>query len=415
MVVVLVFGAVLGVVFASLSTSDFVQHLDRQVHAIHCSFVPGAAPSTDAASGCHVALMSTWSSVFRSLVWGGIPVALPGIPLFAFLAFRGVELWAVRGVKDRAAALFLFLVSLLPVATSIVFGAVAILQLDAFCKTCAGIYTSSAITFVGALGLLIASVLPDRPTAAYDPDQPAEPEGEAPEPPPASLADHPAVTFAVGTAELGAFVLIPVLLYLGLAPDHGRYVGTCGKLAAEVDESLLVPLERHPGGREAIEVFDPLCPACRGFEARLSASGLGATLDRRAMLFPLDSTCNWMVSSSLHPGACTVSEAILCAEDGAAEVIDWAFEHQEEIRAASTDDPAAAKRMVTERFPALKKCVGSASARQKLNRSLRWAVANRLPVLTPQLYVDGTKVCDEDTDLGLDFALSRLLAQGGAR
>ena len=34
---------------------------------------------------------------------------------------------------------------------------------------------------------------------------------------------------------------------------------------------------------------------------------------------------------------------------------------------------------------------------------------NSIPVLTPQLYVAGVKVCDEDTDLGLDWALARML------
>jgi hypothetical protein len=48
----------------------------------------------------------------------------------------------------------------------------------------------------------------------------------------------------------------------------------------------------------------------------------------------------------------------------------------------------------------------------KLNRSMRWVVQNELPVITPQLYVDGVKLCDADTDLGLDWALSRLLARG---
>ena len=43
--------------------------------------------------------------------------------------------------------------------------------------------------------------------------------------------------------------------------------------------------------------------------------------------------------------------------------------------------------------------------------SLRWAVANQLQVLTPQLYVRGTKLCDEDTDIGLDYSLRRLINQ----
>ena len=69
------------------------------------------------------------------------------------------------------------------------------------------------------------------------------------------------------------------------------------------------------------------------------------------------------------------------------------------------------------RFPNIAGCVGSSKARAKLNRALRWAVDNQMPVLTPQLYVNGTRLCDADTDLGLDYMLSRLIerAAGTAR
>lgn len=404
--VLFVLAALSGLLFTSLSTSDFVQHLDRQVHALHCSFVPGAAPSTDAASGCHVALMSPWSSVFRTLVWGGLPVALPGIPVFAFLVFRGVELFA-SGFKDRTAAVFLAAVTLVPVITSIFFAGVAYTELGTFCKTCAGIYASSAVCLLAGVGIVIGVFAESRPNGeAPAPDA----EGESAEPAPVTAADHPALTLGVGTLELGLFVAAPVALYLALAPDHGKYLGTCGALAdtAAVDP-VLVPIGAHRGGRTAIEVFDPLCPACKGFEKRLASGGYAEKLDRKALLFPLDSTCNWMVGTSLHPGACSVSEAVMCAGGDAQRVIDWAFAHQEEIITAAKADPGAAEAMVDAAFPSVAKCTGSNAARQKLNRSLRWAVQNQLPVLTPQLYVDGKKVCDEDTDLGLDFALSRLL------
>jgi len=65
--------------------------------------------------------------------------------------------------------------------------------------------------------------------------------------------------------------------------------------------------------------------------------------------------------------------------------------------------------MVVRRFPELSSCVGSAEVRSRLNKSLRWAVRNRLPVLTPQLYLAGVKLCDEDVDLGVDFALTRMI------
>jgi uncharacterized membrane protein/protein-disulfide isomerase len=404
--VLFVGAALLGLIFASLSTSDFVQHLDRQVHAVHCSFIPGASATTDAASGCHVALMSPYSSVFRSWFWGGLPVALPGIAMFAFLAFRGAELWVARGLRDRQAALVPVAATLIPVVTSVFFAAIAIVALDTFCRTCAGIYTASFLCFVGAIGLVFttwnaeSSTDEDAPHAAGGDDEP----------------DHPAITWGLGIVELGAFVLVPIVLYVLLVPDNSKFVGACGELAKAGDPNkVLVPIGHARGGKSAIEVFDPLCPACKGFEKRLDSSGLADDLDRKALLFPLDNTCNWMIDSAIHPGACTVSEAVLCADERSQEVIDWAFEHQDEIRAAAAADKDAAKRMVVAAFPTLSKCVGSANVRQRLNRSLRWAVSNQLPVLTPQLYVEGKKLCDEDTDLGLDFALSRLVASGGGR
>jgi hypothetical protein len=120
-----------------------------------------------------------------------------------------------------------------------------------------------------------------------------------------------------------------------------------------------------------------------------------------------------MLDTSLHPGACAISEAVLCAEQDADEVLAWAFDHQEEIRERETASAGAARRMAQEQFPSLRSCIGSDTVRAELNRSLRWAVANQLPILTPQVYVQNTRICDEDTDLGLDYVLTRL-ASGAA-
>jgi hypothetical protein len=121
-----------------------------------------------------------------------------------------------------------------------------------------------------------------------------------------------------------------------------------------------------------------------------------------------------MVDRALHPGACAVSEAMLCADDEAERVLAWAFENQEAIRAATERDPNAASRMVRQAFPHLGECLGRPEVRARLNRALRWAVANQLPVLTPQVYVNGLRICDADTDLGLDWALARLIERTGA-
>jgi len=397
LVIVLV-AAIAGTVFASYSTYDFVAHLDRQVHGIHCSFLPGL-DETDAsgATGCHVTLMSPYSSVLRTSVWGGIPVSLPGMSVFAFLAFAALFLWLTQRNGDRKSAWFLVAATGLPVLTSIGMGYLSLVTLDAACKMCIGIYASSGLAFVGALGYALTS---GRGSHAEDDAAPAQ----------ATMAGL-AIAFAVGVV----FVAVPVGAYAASAPDFDHYVGACGELTKlEIGEDILVPLGPQSGGVEVIEVLDPLCPACRGFERRFEAAEFATQVTRRALLFPLDDECNWMIGSAIHPGACAVSEAILCAEDRAEEVLAWAFEEQDAIREAAEDDPEAPGRMAVERFPDVRDCVGTPTIRARLNLALRFAVDNRMPIITPQVYVGGTRVCDEDTDLGMDYALTRLIARTGS-
>lgn len=400
----LALAAAAGLFFAGYSTYDFVQHLDRQVHGIHCSFIPGLE-QTDASgsTGCHVTLMSPYSSVFRKEVWGGIPISLPAMAVFAFLLFRALDLWVNQRERERGATGFLVAATLLPVLTSAVMAYISFAQLDAACKLCIGIYGASAVSFVAAL---LQWRQASAPRLGEDLGIVGEPRG-APEP---GLRAH-VFSFLEGVG----FVAVPVLVYLIAMPDYSKYPGSCGELTQPEDPyGVMVPVGQQAGGRETIEVFDPLCPACKGFESRLEASGLADQLKRKAVMFPLDNACNWMVGSAVHPGACAVSEGVLCAGEKADAVVDWAFTNQEAIRTASTADPEAAAKMVKAAFPELASCVGSPAVRSKLNKSLRWAVANRLPVLTPQIYVEGRKLCDEDTDLGMDYALSRLLAQAPA-
>ena len=69
-----------------------------------------------------------------------------------------------------------------------------------------------------------------------------------------------------------------------------------------------------------------------------------------------------MITETTHPGACTISEAILCAGKRAPEVIAWAFEEQDKIRDDTAKDPTAAARYVKQKFPELAACVGSPEA-----------------------------------------------------
>ncbi|MEO8704810.1 MAG: vitamin K epoxide reductase family protein, partial [Kofleriaceae bacterium] len=432
--VMVLLAATAGLVFAGISTWDFVQHLDRQVHDLHCSFIPGGKSGGE--SGCHVAMMSTYSSVFRTSVWGGIPIALPAMSVFAFIGFYAIDLMITRRKTDPRATAFLALATLLPALTSIAMLVISLSQLGTTCKLCVGIYISSAIALIGAVILWRGAVaaraigepiaLRKKPTRERGSDDPAftstggavEPVERA-KPRLVAVVDAPVASngflgamFATGVA----FVVIPVILYFGLAPDHARFIGTCGALvkpadvyATEGGKGVMLHVGATGGSAKAIEILDPLCPACRAFEQRLAKSGIAGDLDRKAVLFPLDNTCNWMVTEATHPGACTVSEAMLCANENAQEVLDWAFLEQDRIREETKVDPTAAARLVKAKFPQYAACVGSPEVKARLNKSLRWSVANNIRVLTPQLFVEGVKLCDEDVDLGLEYTLTKLL------
>ena len=415
-------GAVVGVVFAGVSTYDFVQHLDRQVHNLHCSFIPGVSHAGE--SGCQLAMMSPYSSVLRGRIWGGVPISLPALSVFAFLVFYALDLALTRRKADPRATGFLALATVLPALASLVMLLIAVTQLGTTCKLCVCIYLASALCLVGGVALWRQAVRgrggEPAPVRRVAHDEPAF-VGRARTGSDARLvavsSDGASAGFLAAAFLIGVgFVAVPVMLYLAMVPDHARFIGSCEGLPHPEDPyGVMLRVDRASRGEAgparvpAIEVLDPLCPACKAFEQRLAASGLAGRLDRKAVLFPLDVPCNWMVSEATHPGACTVSEAALCAGDKAPDVIAWAFEHGEQIRDAARTDPTAAARLVKQRFPELAWCVGSPEARSRLNKSMRWSVANNIRVLTPQLFVDKVKLCDEDVDLGLEYTLSAML------
>jgi uncharacterized membrane protein len=390
----LLIAAVAGFIFASVSTYDFVAHLDRQVHGIHCSFLLGLGPTETANTGCHVTLMSPYSSVWRGSIWGGLPISLPAMSVFAFIAFWALWIGARGRDRDPSTAAFTLAAVALPAVASLFMAYISLTQLHAVCKLCMGIYVSSATALVCGVVLFLRA---RGQRTSFS-----------------SSASSPAVL--AGAFGLGVlFVAVPVTTYAISAPDFSRFIGSCGELAHPDGGQALIAL--GPQGRQTsmVEMLDPLCPSCRGFEARFSAMPVHEQISRQVLLFPLDNTCNWMIGDSIHPGACSISEAMLCAKDRADQVLAWSFENQEAIVEATRADPKAAARMVGEKFPELASCVGSSAARAKLNLALRFAVKNHLQVLTPQVFVNGLRLCDEDTDLGLDFALPRLIERAQGR
>ncbi len=103
--VVVFVGALIGLVFAGLSTYDFVQHL-RSAGAQPALLVRAGRQQGDGLDGLSVAMMSEYSSVLRARVWGGIPIALPAMAVFAFIGCFAVDLLLTRRKDDPRATAF---------------------------------------------------------------------------------------------------------------------------------------------------------------------------------------------------------------------------------------------------------------------------------------------------------------------
>ena len=381
--------ALVGVVFAAVSTSDFVNHLDRQVHSIHCSFIPGAGAEIGE-SGCRTVMLSPYSSVLRDSLWGGLPISLLALAVFAYLTMHLARTLLSAAPFTTNDARYLLAATALPVVMSVIYAYIAVNLVGAVCKLCVGVYASSAVLFLAAV-------------AAWSRAEPS----------PADAA-MPLGRYARWCAEGVVYVALLSGAYVLVAPISPKTATGCGTLVKRGEGDIMIPLQTASGGTPAIVVLDPLCPACKGFDERMRVSDLYGTLQVQAVLFPLDSACNWMVKDSLHPGACAVSEAMLCAQEGAHEILDWAFAHQEELRAMAAQSDAAVRRRIEQQFPRVRGCLGSGAIKNRVNKSLRWAVANALPVLTPQLFIGERRVCDEDTDLGLEYTIARMTRATGS-
>lgn len=387
-------GAILGLIFATYSTLDYAAHLDRQLHDVHCSVIPGAPPQEEA-EGCRAAMYSAYSAVLKDSLWGGIPITLSAQGCFGFLGAFAVFLLVSGSRASRKAVVFFGAVGLTPLLVSLVMFLIAIIKLGELCQTCVGIYISSGLVALGSLlGLLTL-----RPS-----EGPLRPAGNWLLPPAWLVA-------------LGACTLAPSLVYAATAPDQRPYIKSCGTLKKPgLEKSAAVRLVGNAGTVPAVIFEDPLCATCKAVHQRLGDEGVLRRLNAELVLFPLDSKCNWMVENSLHPGACTVARAILCGNEAAADVLEWAFDQQEYLlragkadEAAKRGDYATVKEVIRRRWgDTLVSCIDTKATTQRLNKHLQFAVDNSVPVSTPQIYLSNGRLCDEDTDLGLRFTLTHL-------
>ena len=390
-------GAVLGLIYSGTSTADFVAHLDRQLHPVSCTFFPGLTEVSQldpTQEGCKVAMLSPYSSFWRDKHWGGVPVSLAAMGLFGFALMLSVWAMAGRRGHELAPGLLALLAGLAAAGASAAFFYVSMTKLHTICTTCAGTYISSALLLVGGVLAFLGGRSDRR-------------DGE-----PTQSGRGVVLTLAIGLAEMGICVFLPFAVFLNTVPTYDKYVGSCETLKSSEDKGgVLIPIGGG-GATETIFVLDPLCPACKAFHRRLGETSFAKSLNYKLLLLPLDAECNWMLKDSMHPGACLLSRAMLCAGGEAGKMLDYIYDNQEEMRMAGLGkQPEKIREKILSKYPAIKECIDSPDTTIKLNKALHWAVGNSLAVLTPQMYVGGKRLCDEDTDLGLEYAMTKLLGK----
>ncbi len=414
--------SLLGLVFAGLSSVDYTKHLDRQIHDVHCSYVPGLSAEATADNACRVAMYSPFAALFRDKYWGGVPIALFAVGSFCFFAAFALYLLLAGRAAPRRAPLFFALVGVTPLLASIVMGTISALRLGHFCKVCVGIYVASTILAVAAIALFFldrrAEPPPARaariPRAGGGADKTLiddEPYGLSAEAKKNELRPEGNWLLPLWAAALGLFTITPALLYVSALPNYGSYISACGKLDKPPTPADPLIHIASPGAVQPATLFvDPLCPTCKAFHQRLTAEGFLDKLDLTLVLFPLDNECNWMLDRPVHPGSCAVSKAILCSDHRAMQVLEWAYDNQEAILAAAkaAAGPANVRSMIAARFPGLDACIDSKETKLRLDKVLRYIVTNKLTVSTPQLFLGDTRVCDEDTDMGLAYTMRKL-------
>jgi len=387
--IIAVIGALLGLVFSTYSTLDYAAHLDRQLHDVHCSVIPGA-PAKEEAEGCRAALYSPYSAIMKDELWGGVPISLFAQGAFSFLAGFAFFLAVAGGRASKTAASFFAAVSVTPFIVSVAMFVISVTQLNTVCETCAGIYISSILVAMG--GMLGLMGLRHRQRG---------------------LIVLPLVWLVV----LGIFTLMPTAVYAATVPDESPYLEQCGKLAGvKAPPGLLVSIPGKNAKRPSTFFEDPLCSTCKSVHMRLAHDGVLDRMDITLVMMPLDSKCNWMLEQPMHPGACTVSKAVLCGGDRARQVLEWAYDEQEYLtRAGKKDlqlgreDEPVMKEVIKERWGAdMIACIDDKATDQRLNQHLQYAVDNSVPVSTPQIYIGGKRLCDEDTDIGLRFTLRKI-------
>jgi protein-disulfide isomerase/uncharacterized membrane protein len=141
-----------------------------------------------------------------------------------------------------------------------------------------------------------------------------------------------------------------------------------------------------------VEFSDFLCPYCAKASKYLKLSEAG-NHDKARFVFrhyPLDKSCNRMLSSNVHPGACLLAEGAVCADeqDRFWEYHDIAFETKGKISRPVVQDMAA---NIGLDLKAFKGCLDSGRALKVVKEDIEAGIKAGIKG-TPTLFVNGRRL-----------------------
>lgn len=240
----------------------------------------------------------------------GLPVAIwgaLGYGLAAMLAARALA-HARRGLA--AARGLLFAVAAVAVAASLALAVVSELAIGAWCLLCMASWVTAAALLATAW-----RACPSGPAAAVAADV-------------AVLRARP--------ARAAALALVAVVAVVGARAAYARYAATVPRAAAasagqKAPGPVASPAPVTAGG-VVVEFSDYECPFCaRAHEQLATLRAARPDLEIVRRHFPLDAACNPALARSIHPSACALARAAICAEAQGrfAEMDDALFGNQQ--------------------------------------------------------------------------------------
>lgn len=294
----------------------------------------------------------------------GLPVAIWGVLGFTLLG--ALAAWGLLPRRLHASwpSGLLLVASAGAVASSIALALVSELAIGAFCILCAAAWTLSGL-------VLVAAVRATRPPGA----------GAALRRDLEALRARPARTAVAAALVLGATTAAAAAYPRYW--DRPRAEPAPGAGAVTAASS---PPPRAGGVREIHEFSDYDCPFCaQSFEkvrSRLAGRTDVKIVHRH---FPLDTACNPAVSRAIHPQACELARAAICADrQGRGEAMDALLFETQRSRLPPTE---LATRLGLD-LPAFRACVASKETADRLAADVAEGI--RLGIrATPTFVVDG--------------------------